>query len=69
MEITNVTYKTKCDFSGCKNLAEIIIRDEIDSRREMAFCKSCLDGMLEMYLKTKVPKAVEAPFKKQKKLR
>ena len=69
MEISNITYKTKCDFTGCKNLAEIIVRDEVDSKKEMAFCKECLDNMMNTYLKTKIPKPVEAPFKKQKKLR
>ena len=66
MEIINIVYKTKCDFSGCKNMAEIEIKDETDSRKKMVFCKSCLDNMFNSYLKITVPKAVEAPFKKQK---
>ena len=69
MNINFVSHKTKCDFPGCKNFAEIEIKDENDNKKKMVFCKSCLNNMLNSYLKATTPKAIEAPFKKQKKLR
>lgn len=69
MIINDVSHKTKCDFSGCKNLAETEIKDETDTKKKMVFCKNCLESMLFAYLKTTTPKGVEAPFKKHKKLR
>ena len=69
MIINNVSHKTKCDFWGCKNIAEVEVKDENDSKKKMVFCKDCLEGMLVAYKKATTPKGVEAPFKKQKKLR
>lgn len=69
MEINSVLHKTKCDFSGCKNMAEIEIKSKNDSKMKMVFCKNCLQNLTNAYQKATTPKAVEAPFKKQKKLR
>ena len=69
MNIFNVLHKTKCDFSGCKNMAEKEIKDENDDKKKMVLCKDCLENMLLAYLKQTTPKALQSPFKKQKKLR
>ena len=69
MIITKITQKIKCDFSGCKNLAEIMISHENDFKKKMCFCESCIKSIYEGYSKSTTPKPVEAPFKKQKKLR
>ena len=69
MTIAETNLKTKCDFYGCKNLAEIIISSEFDSKRKICFCKDCLNGIYQIYAKSIIPKSIDAPFKKQKKLR
>ena len=69
MVLEEVKNKTKCDFAGCKSLAEFIISDESDNKKKMCFCDTCLNEIYETYAKFTVPKCVEAPFKKQKKLR
>ena len=69
MIITKITHKTKCDYAGCKNMAEVMISSESDIKKKMCFCQECLKAMYEAYSKDVTPKAVEAPFKKQKKLR
>lgn len=69
MIVTKTTQKTKCDFSGCKNLANFTILNINDSKNKMCFCDNCLKVIYEAYAQVVIPKAVEAPFKKQKKLR
>ena len=69
MNINFLLHKRVCDFLGCKDMAEIEIKDENDGKKKMAFCKGCLEKIAGVYLKNTTPKAVEAPFKKQKKLR
>ena len=69
MEIAKLSQKTKCDFAGCKNMADVMFLSKNDSRKKMSFCEECLKTMYEVYAKSVTPKAVEAPFKKQKKLR
>ena len=69
MLYTNITQKTKCDFSGCKNLASVMISHNSDLKKRMCFCDECIDSLYKACAKTITPKAIEAPFKKQKKLR
>lgn len=69
MEMTKINYKTKCDFPGCKFFAEHIIKDEIDVNKKLNLCESCLIKIYEVIAKTIVPKGVDSPFKKQRKLR
>ena len=69
MNINFLLHKRVCDFFGCKNLAEIEIKDEIDCKNKMAFCRDCLEKIAGVYLKQTTPKALETPFKKQKKMR
>lgn len=69
MILEEVKGKTKCDFAGCKNLADFVVSDASDNKKKMCFCDACLKEIYEIYAKFTVPKSVEAPFKKQKKLR
>ena len=69
MQITDILYKQKCDFAGCKNIANFEIKDEQDTKKKMAFCKECLQNIAGVYLQTTTPKQPKAPFKKQVKLR
>lgn len=69
MKIVKIAYKTKCDFPGCKNFATNTICDEYDSNKKVGLCDNCLCSIYESVAKTIVPKGIESPFKKQKKLR
>lgn len=69
MQITKILIKTKCDFAGCKNLADVSIFDENDNAKKINLCNSCLTKIYECVAKTVVPKSIESPFKKPKKLR
>ena len=69
MNVLKLLHKSKCDFFGCKNMAEIEIKDDLDSKKKMVFCLECLDKIGNVFLKNKTPKALESPFKKQKKIR
>lgn len=69
MKIVNITYKTKCDFPGCKNLAEKVICDENDSAKKLQLCDMCLSNIYQTVAKTIIPKGINAPFKNQRKLR
>lgn len=68
MVITQVTHKTKCDFVGCKNMAEIIIQSQTDLKKKMCFCRECLEALYKAYAKNTTPSGIEAPFKRQKKI-
>ena len=65
---SDILYKTKCELAGCKNLAKIMIKDEIDSKKKIELCDECLENIAKVYLKSKVPKGIKAPFKNQKKI-
>lgn len=69
MILNEVTHKTKCDFAGCKNLAEICFADENDTKKKICLCKNCASEIYVILAKQNTPKGIEAPFKKQKKLR
>ena len=69
MQTTKIFLKTKCDFTGCKNMADIRISDEMDNSKKMDLCDLCLTKIYECIAKTIVPKGLNAPFKKPKKLR
>ena len=69
MKIVKIAYKTKCDFPGCKNLAEKNICDEKDSAKKFQLCDECLNNIYNCVAKTIIPKGIEAPFKNQRKLR
>ncbi|MBQ7884860.1 MAG: hypothetical protein IJ318_02040 [Clostridia bacterium] len=69
MEINKIAIKTKCDFNGCKGLADVSIFDSVDTAKKINLCNSCLKQIYECVAKTVIPKGIDAPFKKQKKLR
>ena len=68
MEINQTTIKTKCDFCGCKNLAKYSVVISNDSKKRMNFCEECLGELYSAYARICVPKSVEAPFKKKKRI-
>ena len=69
MQITKILIKTKCDFAGCKSMADVSIFDQNDQAKKLDLCNECLTKIYECVAKTIVPKGLESPFKKQKKLR
>lgn len=69
MQVEQVIHKTKCDFSGCKNLAQFELKDEIDNKKKIVLCEVCLQNIGKAYLKLTTPKQPQSPFKNQKKLR
>ncbi len=68
MKIIKIAYKTKCDFPGCKNLATCTISDEVDLGKKLGLCDECLNSIYESVAKSLIPKSIDAPFKRQKKL-
>ena len=69
MELNKIAIKTKCDFVGCKGLADVSIAAENDLSKKLNLCNCCLNQIYECIAKTVVPKGIDGPFKKQKKLR
>lgn len=69
MKIEECKHRIKCDFEGCKNLAKYSFSTRGILRRELAFCEDCMKGMFECFSKISVPKAVETPFKLNKRLK
>lgn len=68
MELEKTAIKTKCDFCGCKNLAMYTIASVEDGKKRMNFCENCLNEIYQTYAKSIIPKGIEAPFKKKKKI-
>ena len=69
MQIIDILYKQKCDFAGCKNMAQFEIKDKQDAKKKMAFCKDCLQNIANVYMQATIPKQPKSPFKKQIKMR
>lgn len=69
MQIFECKHKTKCDFAGCKNIADFSLVKGGLLRRDICLCKECLNEIYEIVAKTKVPKAIESPFKLNKRLK
>ena len=46
-----------------------MLADENDNKKKLCFCKECLNNIYESVAKVTIPKGMEAPFKKPKKLR
>ena len=69
MELCECKHITKCDFHGCQNLAKYSFSTKGILRRDLSFCESCMRGMYEEIGKLQTPKALEGPFKLNKKLR
>lgn len=66
MELIKVDIKTKCDFVGCKNLANVAFIDENDKKKKMCFCNECAKNVYQTYAKQVTPRAIESPFRKRK---
>lgn len=69
MKIVKITFKSKCDFPGCKNFANQNICDETDTGKKLGLCDVCLNAIYLCVAKTIIPKGIDAPFKNQKKLK
>lgn len=69
MKITKAIYRAKCDFPGCRNMAQSIISDNNDPNKKLDLCDDCLTAIYESVAKTVVPKGIDAPFKNQRRLR
>jgi len=63
-----ILYKTKCDISGCKNIADCVFADEVDCNKKISLCNDCMKKIYECIAKTITPKGVDSPFKKQRKI-
>ncbi|MBE7075296.1 MAG: hypothetical protein E7376_04890 [Clostridiales bacterium] len=69
MQISKITIRTKCDFPGCKNLALNSIGTMQDINKKLDFCDDCINAIYACVAKSIIPKGIDSPFKKQKKLR
>lgn len=69
VEIYECKHKVKCDFSGCKNVANYSIVKRGLLRHDICLCRECLDEIYDCVAKIRVPKAVESPFKLNKRLK
>ncbi|MBQ8908802.1 MAG: hypothetical protein IJY90_00720 [Clostridia bacterium] len=69
MEINKCAHKAKCDFYGCKNLAEYSFTTKGIIKRDLCFCGECLNGMYQAIAKMQTPKGTTSKFKLNKKLR
>lgn len=69
MEISKCVHKSKCDFYGCKNLAQYSFSVKGIIKRDLCFCEECLKGMYNAIGKLQTPKGTTSPFKLNKKLR
>ncbi len=67
MEIEKALIKVKCDFYGCKNMADFSFKTRKVFQKELHFCRSCLNDLYSAIGKNIVPKAAETPFKKKSK--
>jgi len=68
MEITKIANKIKCDFPVCKNLASTCLAEPNDKNKRLNLCDECVKKIYECVARVIVPKGVEAPYKKVKKL-
>ena len=68
MQIYECKHKVKCDFAGCKNIADYsVVRSGI-LRHDLCFCKTCMQELYDTLGKLLVPKAVKSPFKLNKRI-
>lgn len=67
MEIRECKHFVKCDFFGCNNVAKYSFSTKGIIKRDLCFCEECLKGMYEAIAKLQIPKAIESPFRLNKK--
>ena len=63
MKVEKCTHKVKCDFGGCRNLADYYVSTRGLFKNEFAFCEECLKELYAELAKLFVPKAIESHFK------
>ena len=68
MKVDKIEIKTKCDFTGCKKLAEYRFCGE-QAEKSMSFCSECIKELQKCISSKFAPATVDPPFKKTKKLR
>ena len=66
LNLEDVRIKTKCDFTGCRNIASISFCDTDDKKKKINLCDECVRSIYCTYAKSIVPKSIEAPFKTRK---
>lgn len=66
LNIDEIRIKTKCDFIGCKNFANVSFFDLNDKRKKLNLCNDCVYSIYGAYARTIVPKGIESPFKTRK---
>lgn len=69
MQVYECKHRVKCDFAGCKNIADYTFVKGNVIKRDICLCKECLDEIYEAAAKIRVPKAIESPFKLNKRLK
>lgn len=62
MQVKNCNIKTKCEINGCKNLAELNLFNENDSKFGIKICKNCAEEIKDALCKLFVPKCIPSPF-------
>ena len=65
LELEKLNIKTKCDFTGCKNLANVAFFESNDNKKKMCFCENCINSIYSCYAKTIIPKGIETPYKRK----
>lgn len=65
MEVVKCEEKFKCDFYGCKNLAEYSFKTQKFMAGKMHFCKTCINELYASLGKIVVPKQPQTPFKEK----
>ncbi len=61
MESVKTKQKVKCDINGCKNLATHTFLE--NQKQFVSLCDDCCKKLYEALSALIVPKAIEAPFK------
>ncbi len=69
MEIYPCKQKVKCDFAGCRNVADYSLVKGGLLRRDISLCEECMKEIYACISKLRVPKALESPFKLNKRLK
>ena len=69
MKVEKFQHRVKCDFMGCRNLADYYVSTRGFVKNEFAFCANCMKGLFEELSKLYVPKAIESHFKPNRKRR
>lgn len=69
MKVEKCTHKVKCDFCGCRNLADYCVSTRGLFKNEFAFCEECMKNLYTELSKIFVPKAIDSHYKPNRTLR